>query len=68
MEIKDRNKENKSNAGCALTVLVMFFAGLLTIAYDGEKGSLEVKERIIPECRLTTDGKTIDTIFVYKIN
>lgn len=59
--------EDKSNSGCAFTMFAMCLAGLLMLAsYSEKETSLETKDKIIPEYRLTTDGKTIDTIWVYK--
>lgn len=62
MEIKEND-----NTGCALTIFAMFVAGLLMLAsYSEKETSLETKDKIIPEYKLTTDGKTIDTIWIYK--
>lgn len=62
MEVKQND-----NTGWAFTVFAMFVAGLVMLAFNSEKETaLETKDKIIPEYRLTTDGKTIDTIWVYK--
>lgn len=54
-----------------ITVLVVIFitAIVMSVLYIGEINkdhSIKSKRRIIPEVRLTTDGRRIDTIFIYK--
>ena len=44
-----------------LTLLIIF----LTISSD-RPTEIQTSKRIQPEKRLTTDGKTIDTLYIYK--
>lgn len=49
-----------------------FFSGFLAcvfftlVFYMSEPMTIQTYERIQPEKRLTTDGKTVDTLFIYK--
>jgi len=41
------------------------------VAYEGwnhlfHKNTIESHHRLVPETRLHTDGKTVDTIYIYK--
>jgi hypothetical protein len=59
---------------CLTAVLII---GLISVAswggygvyklFRGKKTTFESKVRLIPDYRLTASGKTIDTIFIYKI-
>lgn len=39
-------------------------AGVMTLSKSNE---LIVKKRLVPEVRLATDGKKVDSVFVYKL-
>ena len=55
------------NIGIAAVVGVFLLSGY--IAFDWFKGDvIESQKRIVPEIKLTTDGKKVDTLFIYKIN
>lgn len=57
--------------GCLVTIAIvgvvgtMFFVGY--ILYNWVNGSVvKSNKRITPEIELTTDGKKVDTLFIYK--
>ena len=50
--------------GMFLGVLIMgFVAIMLILGVD----SITSKERLVPEFHLVTDGKSVDTLYVYKL-
>lgn len=54
-------------AGIVITLVV---GGIIYIAHRlvvGNKDTYESKTILVPEIKLHTDGKVIDTIYVYKI-
>ncbi len=46
-------------------VIIMGGYGLYRVIFPKEK-KIESKELIVPEIKLVTDGKTIDTVYIYK--
>lgn len=52
-----------------LVLVAIFFGTCIYFAADKFLGNttLESKTRLVPEIRLHTDGKTVDTIFIYKL-
>jgi hypothetical protein len=59
--------------GCLVTIAIAGIIGVFLLGgyltFDWVKGDiLESKKRIVPEIRLTTDGKKVDTLFIYKLN
>lgn len=66
MEIKDDD-----GTGCTIAILGMVFGLMFVLAVRCNNQitptkTIETKEKVVPEYRLTTDGKTIDTIWIYK--
>jgi hypothetical protein len=59
--------------GCLITLVIIGiigtigFGGYISYDYFKEK-SIESPKRITPEIKLTTDGKKVDTLFIYKTN
>lgn len=47
-----------------IAIALLMFGGIL---FFTERGVIESPTKITPEIRLTTDGKKIDTIYVYKV-
>ena len=59
--------------GCLITIAIVGIIGVILLGgyltFDWFKGDLiESQKRIVPEIRLTTDGKKVDTLFIYKLN
>ena len=50
--------------GCGLGILTAIFTTVFTYQ---PSNSIQSTKPITPEKRLTTDGKTIDTLYIYKI-
>ena len=54
------------------TFFIGFWVGILTCVLvtlsmlDNRETTIQTNKRIQPEKRLTTDGKTVDTLFIYK--
>ena len=68
---------NTKNALIFLVLVLMLLCLLLTIGVVNQRGinhelKTKLKEGVIsnkkitPEIRLTTDGKTVDTLYIYK--
>lgn len=61
--------DDEQKEGCAmlfiLAIGVLLWIICETATSTAEK-RIETKELIQPEIRLTTDGKTVDTLYVYK--
>jgi hypothetical protein len=58
--------------GCLFAIAIIGIIGI--IGFTGyftwdffEEESIESPKRIIPEIKLTTDGKKVDTVFIYRI-
>lgn len=58
--------------GCLVTIAIIGIIGI--IGFTGyftwdffKEESIESAKRITPEIKLTTDGKKVDTIFIYKV-
>lgn len=63
--------ENENKEGCAMLILAFFGVLLLSLSeyLTKERGKrIESREVVQPEKVLTTDGKKVDTIYVYKLN
>ncbi len=59
--------------GCLFTIAIIGLIGImgsgLYLSYDYfREDTIESPKRITPEIKLTTDGKKVDTLFIYKIN
>jgi hypothetical protein len=57
--------------GCLVTIAVAGVIGVFLlgsyVTFDWAKGDvIESQKRIVPEIKLTTDGKRVDTLFIYK--
>ena len=51
--------------GCAfMAIVVILLFGLIT--NSDEKIVIRSSKKIIPEWQLTTDGKKVDTVYIYK--
>lgn len=50
----------------AMTILLIFF-GVKTIKNRKGKRIIESKVKIQPDYKLVTDGKTVDTVWIYKL-
>lgn len=58
--------------GCLFTIGIAAVVGVLLlggyITFDWFKGDvIESPKRLTPEIRLTTDGKKVDTLYIYKL-
>jgi uncharacterized protein YpmB len=58
--------------GCLVTIAIVGVIGVILLGgyltFDLVKEDiLESKKRLIPEIRLTTDGKKVDTLYIYKL-
>jgi hypothetical protein len=58
--------------GCLVTIAVAGVIGVFLlgsyVTLDWFNGDIiESPKRIIPEIKLTTDGKKVDTLFIYKV-
>lgn len=58
--------------GCLFTIGIAAVVGVLIlggyITFDWFKGDvIESPKRLTPEIRLTTDGKKVDTLYIYKL-
>ena len=63
--------DDEQKEGCAmLSCLILGVLIWITVASltENREKRIETKELIQPEKVLTTDGKKVDTIYVYKIN
>ena len=57
--------------GCLVTIAVAGVIGVFLLSsyltFDWYKGdTIKSSKRINPEIQLTTDGKKVDTVFIYK--
>lgn len=43
-----------------------YFVGVFVMFIIPDKRSIKVKEKIVPEWELTTNGKVVDTLYIYK--
>ena len=68
MTDKEKLAEKDSVIGCfGMIVLTLFAILLLTIAtFSEHECEIVTKEKIEPEQVLTTDGKVVDTLYIYK--
>ena len=68
MTDKEKIAEKDNTIGCfGMIILVLFVALFLAFAtFSEHKCETVTKEKIEPEQVLTTDGKVVDTIFIYK--
>ena len=68
MTDKEKLAEKDSAIGCFGWIVLTLFAILfLTIAtFSKHECEIITKERIEPEQVLTTDGKVVDTLYIYK--
>lgn len=46
--------------GCLIGIVISF------IAFTSEEPVIQTNKRIVPEWKLTTDGKKVDTLYIYK--
>lgn len=58
--------------GFLFTLAIIGISGMILlggyITFDWFKGkNIESPKRITPEIRLTTDGKKVDTLYIYKL-
>lgn len=58
--------------GCLVTIAIIGLIGITLlggyITFDWFKGDvIESPKRIVPEIKLTTDGKKVDTLYIYKL-
>lgn len=59
--------ENTFGAFMLGCLIGMILTVILTVsALSSSEKSITSTKKIIPEWKLTTDGKTVDTLFVYK--
>lgn len=68
MTDKEKLAEKDTVIGCfGWIVLTLFVILFLTIAtFSKHECEIVTKEKIEPEQVLTTDGKVVDTLFIYK--
>ena len=68
MTDKEKIAEKDSVIGCfGMIVLTLYAVLFLTFAtFSEHEVEIVTKERIEPEQVLTTDGKVVDTLFIYK--
>ena len=68
MTDKEKLADKDTTIGCfSIIILILFVALFLTFAtFSEHEVEIITKERIEPEQVLTTDGKVVDTIFIYK--
>lgn len=67
MTDKEKIEEKDSVIGC-FGAIAFILALVLIFTFGALLGDTEIvtKERIEPEHRLVTDGKVVDTLFIYK--
>lgn len=58
--------------GCLFTIAIVGLIGIVLlggyITFDWFKGDIiESPKRLTPEIKLTTDGKKVDTLYIYKL-
>ena len=58
--------------GCLVTIAIAAIVGVALlggyVTFDWAKGDvIESPKRITPEIKLTTDGKKVDTVYIYKL-
>jgi hypothetical protein len=68
---RDSKDGTNHTGGLTGVFMVGWFIGVLTcliVLLWGMSGETTIQSRkiIVPEKRLTTDGKTVDTLFIYK--
>ena len=68
MTDKEKLAEKDNTIGCfSIIILVLFVALFLAFAtFSEHECEIVTKEKIEPEHRLVTDGKVVDTLFIYK--
>ena len=68
MDVKETLAEKDNTIGCfGMIILILFVALFLTFAtFSEHECEIVTKEKIEPEHRLVTDGKVVDTLFIYK--
>ena len=68
MTDKEKLAEKDTVIGCfGWIVLTLFVILFLTIAtFSKHECEIITKERIEPEWKLVTDGKAVDTLYIYK--
>ena len=65
-------KDSKDDTPDVGTFFIGWFIGMMTavilfmIESKDTPREIHTDKRIVPEKRLTTDGKTVDTLFIYK--
>jgi hypothetical protein len=52
--------------GCAFMFCLGLILSLIVLAIPSPQPEIRTKKKITPEWELTTDGKKIDTIYIYK--
>lgn len=67
MTDKEKIAEKDSVIGC-FGMIAFILALVLILTFGALLGDTEIvtEERIEPEWRLTTNGKVVDTLFIYK--
>lgn len=58
--------------GCLVTIAIAGIVGVVLLGsyltFDKVKGDvIESPKRLTPEIKLTTDGKKVDTLYIYKL-
>ena len=68
MTDKEKLAEKDNTIGCfSIIILILFVALFLTFAtFSEHECEIVTKEKIEPEQVLTTDGKVVDTLYIYK--
>lgn len=68
MTDKEKLAEKDNTIGCfGMIILVLFVIIFCTFAtFSEHECEIVTKEKIEPEQVLTTDGKVVDTLFIYK--
>lgn len=60
-------QDNRNKGGFGFWVFIIILAVISIVYFCWSQRSLRTTEKINPEWQLVTDGKVVDTLWIYKI-